>query len=111
MTAEAKKEFAVFETGGKQYQVSVGDTLRVEKIRGQFRKGDTITFSKVLLVESGTDTTLGTPYISGAVVEAVYEEEGRLPKVNVIKYKQKSRYFVKRGHRQPFFKIRIVAIK
>jgi len=104
-------EFAVIKTGGKQYKVSVGDSVNIEKMRGEFKEGDNITFDKVLLVDNGKDTTtIGTPYIDGAKVEAVLEKIGRAKKVIVIKYKQKSRYFKKNGHRQPFFKVKIAAI-
>ncbi len=104
-------EFAVIATGGKQYKVSKGDTLKIEKIKGDFKVGDKIVFDKVLLVEDGKDTTIGTPYIPKASVEATLEEVGRNKTVEVVKYKQKSRYFKRNGHRQPFFKIKISAIK
>lgn len=104
-------EFAVIFTGGKQYQVKVGDVLRIEKMPGEFKEGDKITFDKVLLVDNGKDTTIGTPYIDGAKVEAVFEEEGKGKKVEILKYKQKSRYTVRKGHRQPYFKIKITSIK
>lgn len=104
-------EFAVIQTGGKQYKVSKGDTLKIEKLAGDFKKGDKITFDKVLLVDNGKDTTIGTPYISGAKVEAVFEEAGRAQKIDVIKYKQKSRYYKKNGHRQPYFQVKIESIK
>ena len=105
------KEFAVIFTGGKQYKVAVGDVLKIEKLDGEFVVGDKIIFDKVLLVDNGVDTTIGTPYIKGAKVEATIEEIGKLPTVTVIHYKQKSRYFKKNGHRQPFFKVKIDSIK
>lgn len=105
------KEFAVIATGGKQYQVTVGDTVTIEKLPGEPKKGDTVTFDKVLLVDNGTDTTIGTPYIDGALVTGEITVVGRLPKVTVIKYKQKSRYFKKNGHRQPYVKVKIASIK
>ncbi len=98
-------------TGGKQYQVSVGDTLKIEKIKGDFKKGDKVVFDRVLLVDDGKDTTIGAPYIDGAKVEAVFEEAGKNKKIEVVKYKAKSRYYKRRGHRQPFFKVKIQAIK
>lgn len=104
-------EFAVIATGGKQYKVSVGDLVRIEKMKGDFKTGDIVTFDKVMLVDNGSDTTIGTPYIDGAKVEAVFEKAGRATKVNVIKYLQKSRYFKKNGHRQPYFEVKIKAIK
>ncbi|MFZ2523272.1 MAG: 50S ribosomal protein L21 [Minisyncoccia bacterium] len=104
-------EFAVINTGGKQYMVSKGDVVKIEKIKGDFKVGDKIVFDKVMLVDNGKDTTIGTPYIPKAAVEATLEEVGRNKTVEVIKYKQKSRYFKKNGHRQPYFKVKISAIK
>lgn len=109
------KEFAVIETGGKQYLVSEGDTVRVEKIKGPLGSsgykaltvGDAVTFDKVLLVDNGSDTTVGTPYIAGAKVMAEVTKVGKAPTVTVIKYKAKSNYFKKRGHRQPYFEVSI----
>jgi large subunit ribosomal protein L21 len=104
-------EFAVIHTGGKQYKVSTGDIIKIEKIKGGLKVGDKVVFDKVMLVEDGKDTTIGTPYITGAKVEAVLSEIGRNKTVDVIKYKQKSRYFKKNGHRQPWFKVTIGSIK
>lgn len=109
--AENKGEFAVIATGGKQYKVSVGDVLNIEKIKGEHKEGDKLTFDKVLLVDDGSNATIGTPYIDGAKVEAELSQIGRAPKINVVKYKQKSRYFKKKGHRQPFFRIKITGLK
>lgn len=103
--------FAIIETGGKQYRVAVGDTIKIEKVNGGLKEGDTVVFDKVLLIDNGTDSTdIGTPYIAGAKVSATITEIGRNTKVTVIKYKQKSRYFKKNGHRQPFFKVKIEKI-
>lgn len=104
-------EFAIIFTGGKQYKVSKGGTVKIEKITGDFKVGDKIIFDKVLLVEDGKDTTIGTPYIPKASVHATLSEIGRNKTVEVIKYKQKSRYFKKNGHRQPWFKVTIDSIK
>jgi len=104
-------EFAVIQTGGKQYKVSKGSVVSIEKIIGEYKKGDKLIFDKVLLVDDGKDTTIGTPYIVGAKVDAEIMEIGRSRKVMVIKYKQKSRYLKRNGHRQPFFKVKIVSIK
>lgn len=105
----APEGFAVIATGGKQYQVSVGQTVQIEKIEG-LKKGDTVTFDKVLLTDSGADTVIGTPYITGATVTGEVAVVGRSPKVMVIKYKQKSRYQKKNGHRQPHLKVKILSI-
>jgi len=101
------QEFAVIKTGGKQYKVSAGDVLTIEKLPGELKEGDKITFDQVLLVDDGKETKVGTPIVAGAKVTATLEAEGKAKKINVIKYLQKSRYFKKRGHRQPFMKIRI----
>jgi large subunit ribosomal protein L21 len=104
-------EFAVIQTGGKQYKVSVGEEVKIEKITGEHKEGDAVVFDKVLLVDNGSDTTIGTPFISGAKVKATITKIGRHAKIDVIKYKQKSRYFKKNGHRQPFFQVKIDALK
>lgn len=104
-------EFAVIQTGGKQYKVSVGDVIRVEKLGNDLKKGDKLSFDKVLLVDNGKDATIGTPYITGAMVEATFEKAGRAAKILVVKYKQKSRYLKRNGHRQPYSEIKINSIK
>jgi large subunit ribosomal protein L21 len=110
-TKVSDEEFAVIAAGGKQYRVSVGEVISIEKFKDASKKGDTVSFDKVLLVDNGADTTIGTPYIDGASVTGEVVSVGRAPKVTVIKYKQKSRYFKKNGHRQPFVKVKISAIK
>lgn len=107
--------FAVIETGGKQYRVSEGDTIKIEKLstKGstELKEGSAVIFDKVLLVDNGTDATnIGAPFLEGAKVSGTIVEIGRNPKVTVIKYKQKSRYFKKNGHRQPYFKVKIEKI-
>ena len=105
-------EFAVIKTGGKQYVVSEGDVLSIEKLSGEFKVGDKITFEQVLVVDNGTDTTtIGAPFIKGAKVIGTLTEMGRGKKVDVVKYKAKSRYHKRRGHRQPFFKVKIETLK
>ena len=103
-------EFAVIQTGGKQYKVSKGSVVSIEKITGEYKKGDNLYFDKVLLVDNGKDITIGTPYITGAKVDAEIVEIGRARKILVVKYKQKSRYLRRNGHRQPFFKVKITSI-
>jgi len=104
-------EIAVIHAGGKQYKVSVGQTVTIEKINDTLKKGDKVIFDKVLLVDDGKDTTIGTPNIAGAKVEGTVTEVGRGAKVMVVKYKQKSRYYKRNGHRQPFIKVKIDALK
>jgi large subunit ribosomal protein L21 len=106
-----KTLFAVFATGGKQYRVKVGDLVKIEKIVGEYKEGDKITFDKVLLVDDGvSEATIGTPFIEGAKVNTTLNKIGRYKTIDVIKYKQKSRYFKKYGHRQPYFEIKIDSI-
>ncbi len=99
--------FAIIETGGKQYKISEGNSIKIEKLSGDNKEGDKIVFEKVLLVDDGKSTKIGTPYIDGAKVEAVFEEDGRNKKVRVIRFRAKSRHFTKKGHRQPFTKVKI----
>lgn len=103
--------FAVIQTGGKQYKVAPGETLKIEKLPGELKAGDKIVFDQVLLVNDGSKTLVGAPLVVGATVEAILEEEGRDKKIIVIRYRQKSRYFKKNGHRQPFMSVKISAIK
>jgi large subunit ribosomal protein L21 len=105
------KEFAVIFTGGKQYKVAVGDVLKIEKIEGDFKLGDKVIFDKVLLVDNGADTTIGTPYIANAKVESLFQKLGKGKTVSVVKYKQKSRYLKRNGHRQPYIEVKISSIK
>ena len=114
----ASKEFAIIQTGGKQYIVAEGDTVQIEKLKGPltakgygtYALGDKVVFDNVLLVDNGSDTTIGMPFITGAKVSAEVTKIGRAKKVNVIKYKAKSNYFKKRGHRQPFFEVKITKL-
>ena len=107
-SAPTMAKIAIIETGGKQYLVTQDSVLSVEKLPAE--KSGKITFDKVLLTDDGKETKVGTPYVSGAKVSAELIEEGRAKKVTVIRYKQKSRYFKKKGHRQPYTKVRITAL-
>lgn len=103
--------FAVIATGGKQYVVSSGTSIRIEKMKGDYKEGDTLTFDQVLLLNVEGETKIGEPTVSQAKVTGTLVKIGRAPKVVVIKYKQKSRYFKKNGHRQPYFEVKIDSIK
>lgn len=103
--------FAVIQTGGKQYKVAVGDEIAVEKLTGDYKVGDKVTLDTVVLKDDGIVTTLGAPYIKDSSVTATITESGRLDKILVVRYRQKSRYHKKNGHRQPFMSIKIDAIK
>lgn len=107
---ELQNDFAVIETGGKQYAVSVGDVIDVELL-GDFAEGDKVTFDKVLLSDDGTATTIGTPYISGAKVTATYLGLKKGTKLSIVRYKAKSNRDRKIGHRQKYARVEITALK
>ncbi|MEN9622066.1 MAG: hypothetical protein RLZZ67_500 [Candidatus Parcubacteria bacterium] len=102
--------FAVIATGGKQYKVKVGDIVKIEKLSGDHKVGDKVVFDNVVLLDAAGETKVGAPFLKGTTVSAEIKEIGRDPKVVVIHYKQKSKYFKKYGHRQPFFSVTINAI-
>lgn len=101
-------KIAVIESGAKQYRVSPGDKIKVEKLSA--KEGDKIEFDKVLLVSNDGKTVIGTPLISGAKVTGDVLKQGRAPKVVLTKYKAKERQRVHKGHKQPFTEIQIVDI-
>lgn len=104
----SSEAFAVIKTGGKQYKVTAGEIVKIEKMTGEFKVGDAVVFDQVLMTDNGSDTKLGTPLLSGAKVKATIAEIGRSAKVVVARYIQKNRSgFKKNGHRQPFFKVKI----
>ena len=109
-SGESVSKFAVIQTGGKQYLVTEGQTLKIEKIRGG-KEGETATFDEVLLVVDGKDIKIGTPFVNGAKVTAKIEGDERDKKITVIRYKSKTRQFKKKGHRQTHTKITITEIK
>lgn len=101
--------FAVIETGGKQYRVSPGDKIKVEKLE---TAGDgNFVFDRVLLTADGGDVKVGKPYLDGAKVEAKVLKQGRADKVIVFKYHSKTRYKKKKGHRQEFTEVEILGVK
>jgi large subunit ribosomal protein L21 len=117
-------KIAVIKTGGKQYVVKAGDTLKVEKLarldsarlaaeagspRFAVEAGKNFTFDKILLTaeDSGADLKIGNPEVAGAKVEAKILEQGRADKIRVVHYKAKTRHHKVYGHRQPFTKVKI----
>jgi large subunit ribosomal protein L21 len=110
--ASLKKEvdwmYAVIETGGKQYRVSAGETIFVEKL--DVNEGDEVVFDKVLLVSKDGKTLVGKPYLEGAKVVAKAVKQGKHKKIMVFKYKAKKNYKKKKGHRQPYTKLVIESI-
>lgn len=102
--------YAVIETGGKQYQVKEGDIVFIEKLPVEAE--ETVTFDKVIAVSTGESMTVGTPYVSGAAVEAKVLKNGKSKKITVFTYKpKKGSTHRKMGHRQPYTQVRIEAIK
>ena len=99
--------YAIIATGGKQYKVSEGDVIRVEKLGAS--EGETVTFDQVLAVNDG-ELSVGAPTVAGASVTATVVFEGKAKKVIVYKYKSKTGYHKKQGHRQQFTQVKIEKI-
>jgi large subunit ribosomal protein L21 len=99
--------YAVIKTGGKQYRVSEGDRLRVEKIDGQ--KGDKVELAEVLML-GGERVAIGSPVVAGATVSAEIIAQGLGKKIIVFKMRRRKRYRRKNGHRQPFTELRVTSI-
>lgn len=100
--------YAVIETGGKQYTVKEGDVLSVEKL--EVSEGDKVEFDRVLLISAEEETKVGSPLVEGAKVVAEVLENGKGKKVIVYKFKAKKGFSKKKGHRQPFTKVKISSI-
>ncbi len=101
--------YAIIKTGGKQYRVAEGDVITVEKLAAE--AGDSVTFDEVLAVVDGANTKVGKPLVDGAKVTAKVEAQGKARKILVFKYKAKSNYRRRQGHRQPFTKVVIEKIE
>ncbi len=99
---------AIIETGGKQYKVTEGDVLYIEKLDAE--AGSSITFDKVLAVLNGDSATFGAPVVEGASVTANVVKNGKGKKVLVFKYKPKKNYRRRQGHRQPYTKVEITKV-
>ncbi|WP_283678226.1 50S ribosomal protein L21 [Lentilactobacillus sp. Marseille-Q4993] len=100
--------YAVITTGGKQYKVSEGDAIYVEKLNAN--EGDKVTFDQVVMV-GGDSAKFGTPLVDGASVSGTVEKQGREKKVTIFRYKPKKGSRSKKGHRQPYTKVVIDSIK
>ena len=100
--------YAVIATGGKQYKVSEGDVITIERLPQE--AGDTVTFDQVLAI-GGDDFTAGTPLVDGATVEGTILRNGRAKKIIVYRFKAKKGYHKKTGHRQNTTTVRITSIK
>lgn len=102
-------KIAIIETGGKQYVVEKDMVLNVESL-GVDKAGSKIKFDKVILTDDGSKSTVGSPYIKGAEVTGELISTGKTAKVTVIRYREKSRYTKKKGHRQQYAKVKITAL-
>ena len=101
--------YAIIETGGKQYKVQEGDVITVEKLG--LEAGAEHTFENVLALEKDGELSIGTPTVAGVKIQASVVEEGKHKKVIIYKYKSKKGFHKKKGHRQPFTKLKIESIK
>lgn len=108
-TTELQKDFAVIETGGKQYLVSKGDVLDVELL-GEHKEGEAIEFDKVLMTDNGKDIVVGTPYVDGKKVKATYQGFIKGKKLTIVRFKAKSNRSRKLGHRQKYSRIQIESV-
>lgn len=100
--------YAIMKTGGKQYRVAEGDTVKVERL--SVEQGAQVHFNEILLVANGESIQVGQPFVSNAMVQAEVVDHGRGPKIRIIKLKRRKHYMKHQGHRQDFTKIKIVQI-
>ena len=101
--------YAVIETGGKQYRVTEGETLRVEKL--ETSAGDKLSFDTLLFADDAGKVVVGKPRVPGVKVSAEVVEQGLGPKITIFKYRRRKNYRRKAGHRQPYTAIKITRIK
>ena len=100
--------YAVIQTGGKQYRVSEGDTLRIEKLVAD--EGATVEIDRVLMVADGDNVRVGQPFIAGGKVTATVKSQGRAKKVHIIKFRRRKHHMKHQGHRQWFTELTITGI-
>ena len=101
--------YAVIETGGKQYRVSEGETLKVEKL--EVEPGKKVTFDEVLMIADGDKVQVGSPHVTKASVDAKVISQGKGKKVNILKFRRRKHSMKKQGHRQLYTEIQIDKIK
>lgn len=100
--------YAVIQTGGKQYRVREGDTLKTEKINA--KSGDNIEFDKVLMIQAQNNTQLGNPFLENSKVTAIVTAQGRHKKIKIIKFQRRKQHMKQMGHRQYLTELRITGI-
>jgi large subunit ribosomal protein L21 len=101
--------YAVIKTGGKQYRVTEGDTIRVERLQAE--EGSKVNLTEVLMIADGENVTVGKPRVEGASVSAEVKSQGRGPKIKIIKFKRRKYYSRQAGHRQAYTELAITGIK
>lgn len=106
--SQIPEKYAIFQTGGKQYQAVEGRTLAVEKL--EHAAGDKIEFKDILLVKTGDAYSIGAPFLPNATITAEIIKQDRSPKVIIFKFKRRKKYRVKAGHRQPITIVRFLSI-
>ena len=100
--------YAVIVTGGKQYRVMTGETLRVEKL--DVEVGSAVELSNVLMLGDGDNITIGAPHIAGALVKCMVKSHGRLDKIRIVKFRRRKHHRKQMGHRQHYSEIEITGI-
>lgn len=100
--------YAVIQTGGKQYRVQEGTTLKIEKL--ELGAGDSIEFDKVLMVQANDATKIGQPFLEGGKVTATVLSQGRHDKVRIVKFRRRKHYMRQMGHRQYYTEVQITGI-
>ena len=106
---EVFRLYAIIKTGGKQYKVAEGSEIIVEKLDAA--EGDSVTFEEVLALGEGEEIKFGRPLVEGAKVTGSVVKVGKGPKIRIFKYKHKTNYRRRQGHRQPFTKVKIEKIE
>lgn len=100
--------YAVIQTGGKQYRVAAGATLKVEKIDAA--TGDSVELDKVLMIADGDDVKVGAPYVEGGKVTATVKGHGRAGKVTIVKFRRRKHHMKRQGHRQSYTELEVTGI-
>lgn len=100
--------YAVIQTGGKQYRVAEGATIKIEKL--ELGQGDNVEFDKVLMIQSGENVKVGQPYLEGSKVTATVLSQGRHKKIRIIKFRRRKHHMKQMGHRQYYTEVQITGI-
>jgi large subunit ribosomal protein L21 len=100
--------YAVIQTGGKQYRVEEGKTLKIEKL--ELSPGDSVEFDKVLMIQADDSVKIGMPYLEGGKVSATVQSQGRHKKIKIIKFRRRKHHMKQMGHRQYYTEVRITGI-